>query len=132
VPRVRHEDGFGLVELLIAMTVLAIGLLALVAAFSSGYVALNRANTVGSASVIADKQMETFRAMTFATVKTQPADSGWVSVVGPDGKTYDLRTTVAAQTVSNGRSVELVDVYVRQAGKDWVHQQSTFDQLTGS
>jgi prepilin-type N-terminal cleavage/methylation domain-containing protein len=131
VPRVRQEGGFGLVELLIAMTVLAIGLTALVAAFSSGYVAINRANTVGSASVLADKQMETFRAMTYDTITAQPADSGWVNVVGPDGKTYEMRTTVAAQTVSNGRTVQLVDVYIRQTGKDWVHEQSTFDRLTG-
>jgi prepilin-type N-terminal cleavage/methylation domain-containing protein len=128
---VRREEGFGLVELLIAMTVLAIALLALVAAFGSGYVALNRANTLGTASVLADTQMETFRAMSYSAIMAQPADTGWVDVVGPDGKTYQTRTTVAAQSVSNGRSVELVDVYVRQSGKDWVHEQSTFDQLSG-
>ena len=38
----RREEGFTLVELLIAMIVLTVGILALVAAYTSGYVALNR------------------------------------------------------------------------------------------
>ena len=38
------EGGFGLIELLIAMTVLAIGISAIVAGLSSGMVALNRAS----------------------------------------------------------------------------------------
>ena len=39
----RRDGGFGLVELLIAMAMLNIGLLAVVAAFSSGIVSINRA-----------------------------------------------------------------------------------------
>lgn len=130
--KLGQEGGFGLVELLIAMTVLAIGLMALVAAFGSGYVATNRASTIGTASVLGDKQMEVFRAMSYATLTAQPADSGWVDQQGPDGRTYQVRTTVATQTVTGGRDVKLVDVYVQYKGRQWVHEQSTFDQLTGS
>ena len=39
--RVREESGFGLVELLIAMTVMVVGITALVAGMSSGMVALS-------------------------------------------------------------------------------------------
>lgn len=52
--RLRREEGFTLVELLIAMIVLTIGILALVAAYTSGYVALNRATRVSSVEVLAD------------------------------------------------------------------------------
>jgi type IV pilus modification protein PilV len=68
-PRVRHEGGFTLVELLIAMVVLTIGILALIAAYSSGYVALNRATRVSSARLIADQQMERFRAVQYSAIQ---------------------------------------------------------------
>ncbi len=63
----RREEGFTLVELLIAMLILTVGILALVAAYTSGYVALNRATRVSSAEVLADSQMERFRALSTAT-----------------------------------------------------------------
>jgi type IV pilus modification protein PilV len=66
--RLRREAGFTLVELLIAMIVLTVGILALVAAYTSGYVALNRATRVSSAEVIADSQMERFRALTYTAI----------------------------------------------------------------
>src|ERR687895_2789905 len=66
--RLRSEGGFGLVELLIAMLMLNIGLLAVVAAFSSGIVSLNRASRVTTASVIADQQMELYRAVTHGQI----------------------------------------------------------------
>jgi type II secretory pathway pseudopilin PulG len=58
-----------LVELLIAMMVLTIGILALVAAYSSGYVALNRATRVSSATLVADSQMERFRALQYSAIQ---------------------------------------------------------------
>ena len=63
--RLRRQEGFGLVELLIAMTVLSVGILAVVAGFGSGYVALNRATRISSGAVLADAQMERFRALTY-------------------------------------------------------------------
>jgi type II secretory pathway pseudopilin PulG len=61
--RVREESGFGLVELLIAMTVLIVGITALVAAMSSGFVAVKRAADESTAAAVADKQMEAYRAL---------------------------------------------------------------------
>ena len=61
--RLRKEEGFGLIELVIAMTVLNIGILAIVAAFNSGALALRRASLISSASAVADGQMETYRAL---------------------------------------------------------------------
>ena len=60
----RRDGGFGLVELLIAMTMLNIGLLAVVASFSSGIVSINRAGKITTAAVLADGQMELYRALT--------------------------------------------------------------------
>jgi Tfp pilus assembly protein PilV len=58
-----------LVELLIAMMVLTVGILALVAAYTSGYMALNRATRVSSATMVADSQMERFRALQYSTIQ---------------------------------------------------------------
>jgi prepilin-type N-terminal cleavage/methylation domain-containing protein len=66
--RLLQEEGFTLIELLMAMIVLTIGILALVAAYSSGYVALNRATRVSSATLVADSQMERFRALTYGKI----------------------------------------------------------------
>jgi len=66
--RLRNEKGFGLLELLMAMTMLNIGILALVAAFNSGAVALQRASRVSTAAALADTQMELYRAITYTTI----------------------------------------------------------------
>lgn len=67
--RLRNEAGFGLIELLLAMLMLNIGLLAVVAAFNSGIVTLQRASRVTTASVLADQQMERFREITYANIR---------------------------------------------------------------
>jgi len=67
--RVRREEGFTLVELVMAMVVLTISILALIAAYTSGYVALNRATRVSSATLLADSQMERIRALQYTSIK---------------------------------------------------------------
>jgi prepilin-type N-terminal cleavage/methylation domain-containing protein len=62
------EQGFGLVELLIAMTILAIGLMALVAAFSSSSLAINRSIQTATGASLADSEMESFRMMMYTQV----------------------------------------------------------------
>ena len=66
--RVRNQAGFGLIELLISMTMLNVGILALVAAFQSGAFALNRASKLSTAAALADIQMERFRAVKYAAI----------------------------------------------------------------
>ena len=66
--RARKQDGFGLIELLMAMTILNIGLLAIVAAFNSGAVAIRRASRISTASALADSQMELYRALTYTSI----------------------------------------------------------------
>jgi prepilin-type N-terminal cleavage/methylation domain-containing protein len=67
--RLRGDKGFGMLELLMAMTMLSIGVLALVAAFNSGTVALERAGRTATAAALADTQMERYRALTYAAVQ---------------------------------------------------------------
>ena len=71
----RREEGFGLIELLIAMTMLTVALLALFAAYSSSYVALRRATRVSSAAELADSQMERFSLLVGRAAHAEP-DAG--------------------------------------------------------
>jgi len=66
--RLRGESGFGLIELLIAMTVLSIGILALFAMFESGIRSTSRASTVTTAGALADSEMENFRAIRYDAI----------------------------------------------------------------
>lgn len=81
IARLRSEDGFGLLELLVSMAMLNIGILAIVAAFNSGALALKRAGEVSTASVLGDKQMELYRALKYTEIAL---DSSSVTTANTD------------------------------------------------
>jgi Tfp pilus assembly protein PilV len=62
------EEGFGLIELLIAMVVMQIALLAIIGAFGAGAVGLARASRLNTAAVLVDTQMELYRAMPYDAI----------------------------------------------------------------
>src|ERR1044071_7873114 len=66
--RLRSEEGFGLIELLMAIVLLNVGILAIVAGFQSGAVSLRRASHISTASALADQQMEGYRALVYAQI----------------------------------------------------------------
>ena len=67
-PGLGDERGIGLIELLAAMTVLMVGILAVFAMFESGIRHLSRASTVTTAGALADKELENFRAIRYASI----------------------------------------------------------------
>jgi Tfp pilus assembly protein PilV len=68
LPCTRAEHGFGMIELLAAMTIMLVGVLAVFALFQSGLVQLRRASTVTTAGALADAEMERFRAARYDTL----------------------------------------------------------------
>lgn len=75
--RLRSQSGFGLIELLMAMVMLNIGLLAVVAAFTSGIWGIARAGSVSTAAALAEQQMEIYRQLPNACIYiTSPPASG--------------------------------------------------------
>jgi type II secretory pathway pseudopilin PulG len=138
----KNQEGFGLIELLMALLMLNIGLLAVVAAFSSGIVSLNRASRITTAAVLADGQMELYRALTYSSIRLEPtsipgtapyttdmaynATQVTSSCPGPpdecnasrqatggDGKSYRIDTYIVSTTPTGGRPVKKVTVVVR-------------------
>lgn len=71
--RLRADQGFGLIELLMAMVILNIGILAIVASFNAGIITLNRASRVTTAAVLADQQMELYRAIEYESIRLASA-----------------------------------------------------------
>jgi Tfp pilus assembly protein PilV len=69
IERLRSDAaGFGLVELVIAMTVLSVGILVMVGALSSGASAIDRSNSVTRAGALADGEMEAFRSLPWSSI----------------------------------------------------------------
>ena len=66
--RARDEAGFGMIELLCAITVMLAGILAVFAMLQSGAMQLKRASVTSTAAAIADSEMETFRAIRFDAI----------------------------------------------------------------
>ncbi len=93
--RLRSEQGFGLIELVIAMVMLNIGILAIVAAFNSGALALQRASQTSTASVLADKQMELYRALNYSAIALHTASK----------TTADANSTYAGDPAWNATQV---------------------------
>ncbi len=96
----RAEEGFGLVELLIAMVLLNIGLIAIMGAFVTGSKAVRRASRVATASTIADTQMELYRALTYGAIALDPT-----SIPGTSPYTTDSAYSASQVTATCSGSV---------------------------
>jgi prepilin-type N-terminal cleavage/methylation domain-containing protein len=146
VTRVRSDQGMTLIELLIALTVMAIAIFAIVAGFSSSILAVQRGGKASVAGALADQKVQTYRQGTFASIPVGVQTP--VLTSGTDGRTYYVSTTVSWACVigvSNGatpptctgtpasRPVKLVTVDVHDStatGAVVASQSSTFDSST--
>ena len=144
--RLRADEGMTLIELLIAMTVLSIGIAALVAGFSSGVVAINHSRLTSTAGSLADQQMELYRQASFASLPTTTQSA--TTPTGPDGHTYWMQVdgswTCAVGTFSAGpppscsgtpasRPVKAVTINVRDGSASarlLFSETTTFDSST--
>lgn len=137
--RLRGTGGFGLVELLIALLVLNVGILAMVAAFNSGAIALRKASQTSTAASIAEKEMEYLRGISYADI---PLGTATRVDPGPDGREYRIDTEIVerTETPTSGpvefaaREVKVVTVEVVDVatGRTVIRTQSTFDEALGA
>jgi len=109
----KDEAGFGIVELVIAMMILSVGVLALASAFTSGAIALRRAGRTATATAIADAQLERYRAIRYCAIYLEPAtvpaagSSYWTGFVGPlvTARGAGCNDTVPAEAVTARRDM---------------------------
>lgn len=76
-----------MLELLMAMVMLNVGILAVVAAFSSGNAALYRANRISTSGALANKQMEAYRGLKYDNIVF--VTSEWTSAIADSTYTGD-------------------------------------------
>ena len=93
----RSESGFGMIELLAAMTVMLIGIFAVFGVFQAGIVQIRRASTMTTAAAIADSEIEKFRAIRYDSIGLAEADLAAV-VGGSYGSTYTGQTYYKTDT----------------------------------
>lgn len=143
--RLRAQHGFGLTELLVAMFMLNIGLLALLASFSSAAVTLRRASKVSTASALASAHMERYRAITYESIRLDAAsiptsapytaDTAYSvtqvttppcpgppdecnasrTTTGADGRDYRVDTYIVYEVPTSGRQLKKVTVVIRDS-----------------
>jgi Tfp pilus assembly protein PilV len=146
IGRLRDERGFALIEMLIAIVVINIGLLAILLSLTSGVTTLRRSAETSTASALADKQLEQYRAIAFDSIfldttslaavdSTYTSDAAYSAsqvsqtcsplvatctptqtVTGPDGHSYRMDTFIVWTTPAGGTAVKQVTVVVRKAG----------------
>jgi Tfp pilus assembly protein PilV len=98
--RARGEGGFGMIELLAAMTVMLIGIFAVFSMFQAGIVQIRRASTITTAAAIADSEMEKFRAIKYEAIGLSNTDVDSVAA-GTYGSTYTGQTFYKTDTAAS-------------------------------
>lgn len=127
----REEAGIGLVELVIAVAVMNVAIMAMFAMFQAGAVTLLRAARTSNGSVVAEKQMELYRGILYADIRlndtlvsgadaTHTGAAEWVSAASQVTSSACVSTTAACMPVQSsvtgpdGRAYR-VDTYIRTA-----------------
>lgn len=92
-----------MIELLIAMTVMSIGILAVYAMFQSGMVQIKRASNVATAAALADSEMEKFRAVKYAVIGLDDTDVAAADATYKADAAYktDTPTTTLAAAIDS-------------------------------
>ena len=146
VVRPRSESGFALIELIAAILLINIGILAILLTLNSGIVTLRRSAESSTSAAIADRHMERYRAIRFSSVfldsaSLAAADAAYTgdpsysgtqvsqvcsplvetctpsqTVTGPDGRTYRVDTYIVEVTPTGADPVRQVTVVVSKPG----------------
>ena len=96
IARMRREGGFALIEMLIAIVVINIGILAILLALTSGVTTLRRSAETSTASAIADRQLERYRAVAYSSIYL---DTAAVDPAATDS-TYELDAAYSGSQVN--------------------------------
>jgi Tfp pilus assembly protein PilV len=131
--RASNESGFLLVELIAAMLILTIALLALIGAYSLGYFAIGSAGKTSAAGLLANNQLELYSALpyssigldatTLTTVKSADANYSADEAALPSGATGDV-------TISNcGTSAQCSPIQTLTGADHKTYKVETFIRL---
>lgn len=119
--RASEEKGFGLIELLFAMLILNIGILALVAAFQSGALALRRSAATSNGTAVADRVMEVYRDLRNSAIYlTASGTNGIPQSTSTYYTQYMANTAAYAGTDSSGAAATAYYWPTASSAPQWV------------
>jgi len=90
-----------MIELLIAMSILSIGILAVFALFQTGMVTIRRATTISTAAALADSEMEKFRALKYAVIGLDDSEVAAADSIYLADTAYKAETTPSSTLSSS-------------------------------
>lgn len=146
--RIPDDAGFGLVELMIALTTLTVAIGALLALFASSMIALNHSGKEGTAITLADRQLESYRAMPFSCIPNSTladpnpggcgtyngfpnpyaASQTTTTAESPDNRIYTVTTAVT----SVGNSTQIKVTVALASGGPVLAQETSFFSSAGT
>jgi type II secretory pathway pseudopilin PulG len=109
---VRDETGQGLIELIVALTLLAIAIGALLTVATSSAVSLQRSDQKGTALMLAEQQIELYRNLTFAHIQLDSTSLAHTDSVYANAHASDA-------TIPSGPAGEVSDSTTLWCTPDW-------------
>ncbi len=103
VLRLREEAGQGLLELLITLTILSVGVGALLSLIAAGAVSLQRSDRSGTALTLAEDQIELYRGVSYPYIRLSATALGSVS-----GTSVYMTANASDSTIPPGTSTTQV------------------------
>jgi prepilin-type N-terminal cleavage/methylation domain-containing protein len=128
----KHRKGLTLVELIIAVTVLGIGIAGIITAFTAGFSMSARANYTTIASIEAQLQMESLVGLTEAQLMTagftwnNPFQSNYMWVM------LDLSSYGATTPMLRQATVYIFRSEAEATANDWFFRHSNILNVTGN
>lgn len=104
LPRAQEQDGFLMIEVVAAIMIISIALLALMAGYDSAFFSLHKSSQKAVAATLANQQLELYSALPYASIGL---NSSLVNAVGDSTKsTYD--SLYATNTILDGTKTDPV------------------------
>jgi type II secretory pathway pseudopilin PulG len=112
--RLRREDGQGLIELIVALTILAVGIGAVVTVLTGSALSLQRSDQKGTALTLAETQIELYRNLAYDDIRL--ADSSWSTAPLTNGADPYLTANGSDPSIPSGaKAGEITDTTTGQA-----------------
>jgi len=120
----NNSDGFTLIEVMIALVVLGVGILAVVGLFISSIKGNDMGRKVTEVTSLGQSRLdELMTAVSYDNLPTEEGTETGMDASGNAGGFYTMQTTLTNITSMSGAAVDmyLIDVTVSWEGKDRVH-----------